>query len=59
MFDYKLGCVDGDCRSALLVGLPLISLIDQVVNLKAVGVSASVVTSGGGIPKALLASEND
>jgi ATP-dependent DNA helicase RecQ len=60
VFDFKLGRVDGDSHSVVLVVSPLISLmVDQVANLRAAGVSASVVSSGGGVPKALVASEDD
>ena len=60
VFDYKLGRVDGDYHSLVVAVSPLISLmIDQVASLKAIGASASIATSGGSVPKALLATEND
>ena len=44
----------------VVVVSPLISLmIDQVASLKAIGASASIATSGGSVPKALLATEED
>ena len=60
MFDHKLGRVDGDYHSLVVVVSPLISLmIDQVASLKAMGASASIATSGGSVPKAFLATEED
>ena len=61
VLDYKLGRIDSGNHSIVLVVSPLILLmIDQVVGLKAVGVSASILnTTGGSIPKALLATEDD
>ena len=60
VFDHKLERVGSDRRSVVLVISPLISLmVDQVLSLRAAGVRAAVVTSGGGVQKDLLASEED
>ena len=60
VFDYKLGRVDSSSHSVILVISPLTSLmVDQVVSLRAVGTSAAIITSGGGVQKALLATEDD
>ena len=58
MFDHKLGRVDRDYHSLIVVVSPLISLmIDQVASLKAIESSASIAISGGSVSKALLATE--
>ena len=58
VFDHKLGRVDRDYHSLVVVVSPLISLmIDQVASLKAIESGASIATSGGSVSKALLATE--
>ena len=58
VFDHKLGRVDRDYHSLVVVVSPLISLmIDQVASLMAIESSASIATSGGSVSKALLATE--
>ena len=58
VFDHKLGRVDRDYHSLVVVVSPLISLmIDEVASLKAIESSASIATSGGSVSKALLATE--
>lgn len=57
--DFKKGLVDTEKHCAVLVISPLIALrIDQVKNLRKRGVSCSIVTSSGGIEKALLTSDS-
>ena len=46
LFDRKLGCMDGERKSCVIVISPLISLmVDQVRNLRASGVEAVVISS--------------
>ena len=46
LFDYKLGTVDSNCRSVVIVVSPLVSLmVDQVSSLRALGVSAAIMSS--------------
>ena len=62
LFDHKLGRVDRDYHSLVVVVSPLISLIiEQVASLKAIESSASIATSGvptifdgSGYPRLLL-----
>ena len=62
VFDHKLGRVDRDYHSLVVVVSPLISLIiEQVASLKAIESSASIATSGvptifdgSGYPRLLL-----
>ena len=66
IMDCKLGRVAGEsgqCSaicSVVLVISPLISLmVDQVLSLRRRGVDAAIITSGGGVNKDLLATEDD
>ena len=60
VFDSKLGRVNSQCGSVVLVVSPLIALmVDQVVGLRERGVSAAVITTGGGVREELRATEND
>ena len=66
VMDCKLGRVAGEsqqCRticSVVLVISPLISLmVDQVLSLRRRGVDAAIITSGGGVSKDLLATDDN
>ncbi len=49
MMDYKLGLVGSGKTSAVVVVSPLVSLmVEQVQNLRSLGVKASIITSGSG-----------
>ena len=48
MFDYKLELVSASKRSVVVVVAPLVALmVDQVQSLRAKGVVAAIVSSGG------------
>ena len=48
MFDYKLELVSASKRSVVVVVAPLVALmVDQVQSLRAKGVEAAIVSSGG------------
>ena len=48
MFDYKLELVSASKRSVVVVVTPLVALmVDQVQSLRAKGVEAAIVSSGG------------
>ena len=63
VFDYKLGLVGGQKKSAVVVVSPLIALmVDQVRSLRAHGVEAVIISSGARegslVDKEFLATEN-
>ena len=64
VFDYKLGLVGGQKKSAVVVASPLIALIvDQVRSLRAHGVAAVIISSGARegslVDKEFLTTENN
>ena len=60
LFDHKLGHLASDRVSLVVVVSPLISLMtDQVVNLRAKGVNAAIMSMGDRVQNDLLASERD
>ena len=59
-YDHKLKRVGTGSCSLVLVISPLISLmVDQVENLRAAGVRATIVSSGDSVPKTLVATPDD
>lgn len=58
LYDWKLGRVDSQSRSLVLVILPLMSLmVDQVLSLRCL--KAAIITSGDSVDAKLLAREDD
>ena len=59
MFDLKLGRVDTESSSMIIVS-PLVSLmVDQVTNLRSRGVRAGIMSGHKGVEKELLAKDED
>ena len=59
-FDYKLCCIGSDFVSLVVVDSPLISLMtDQVMNLRAKGVSSAIMTCSSCVQKDLMGSNSD
>ena len=62
VFDYKSGHRDvtSGSHSVVIVISPLLSLMtDQVTALRRVGAKSAIVSSGTGVPRELLATEDD
>ncbi len=60
VMDHKLGRVSTTCSSVVLVISPLIALmVDQVISLRRRGIRAAVLSTGSGVEKSLIASEED
>ena len=60
MFDLKLGRVGTPWLSLVIVVSPLVSLmIDQARSLRSRGVKAAVMSSGSGVEKDLIATDDD
>ena len=56
LMDYKKGLVDSGKSCGVLVVSPLIALmVDQVESLRSKGIKSSIITSGEGVSKELLA----
>ena len=59
LFDFKLGKVDTESSSVIVVS-PLVSLmVDQVTNLRSRGVRATIMSGHKGVDKELLATDGD
>lgn len=60
VFDWKLGHITSSSSSMVLVISPLLLLMaDQVLNLRRVGVRSAIVSSGAGVQKDLVATEEN